>query len=641
MAIVKMKRLALAAVKSQRDEILEQLMLMGCIEISQPRMPEEDDELAGLLKRETAGYSQRKSEHDTVLTALELLDKYAPQKKPLLYSRPQVDQSVILDESNLQEVLDIAKRLEDTDNRIRSAEARISHIKGELESLEPWKSMDVPLDTRETSKCVVELGTVPAFVKAGDIEKALENADCACRLEKVSGDEDALYMLLICLKEDREKAAEALRAFSWSKPTVGEYRGTAAENISSMKDKLAELEGRKEELIGEIRREAPRRNDLMLCADRLLTISEQAGHAERLLYTESAFTFEGWFPAEKEEQLTGLLSRYACGWEIRDPTEEEIPDVPISLKNNPVTKPMTMVTEMYSLPSYNGLDPNPFLMPTFAMFFGIMFADIGYGLILIAAGLIIKYKVRARATVGYMGGLALICGVACILFGAITGTFFGDIIPQVANFFGGSATMPSLIDPLKEPMTILIICLGIGLVHLLLGVTLNGYMLVRDGKWADALWDAGSVYLIFIGLALGALGVTWIVAIVGLVVIVYAQGRSSPSIGGKIGSGLYGLYSFVTGWFGDILSYCRLMALMLAGTVIAQVFNSLGAMTGNIIAFILIFIVGHALNFGLNIIGTYVHTSRLEYLEFFGKWYREGGRAFQPLKINTDYYDIL
>lgn len=643
MAIVKMKRLRLAAVKSQRDELLQKLMLLGCIEISRPEEPAEDDELAGLLSREQAGYSERKSEHETVVWALSLLDKYAPKKKSLLAARPQVDRSIILDNGSVEETLALAKSLDMTDDHIRTIDAQMSHIKGELESLEPWRTMDVPLDTAETSACIVEMGTVPAFVQVKELEKALDAAACACTVSQVSEDGDARYLLLMCLKQDYKNAADAIRSFGWSKASVGEHQGTAAQNIAEMNKELAELEAKKEELTEEIRKAAPHREELKLCADRLLTITGEAEHAERLLYTESSFTFEGWFPAEKEKDLEDLLSRFDCAWETADPTPEEIEEskVPISLKNNPVTKPLTMVTEMYSLPSYNGLDPNPFLMPTFALFFGIMFADIGYGLMLIAAGLVIKYKVHARTTVGYMGGIAIICGIACIIFGAITGTFFGDIIPQVAAFFGGSAAMPLLIDPLKDPMTILVICLGIGIVHMLLAVVINGYLLVRDGKVMDAVWETGSVFLVFIGLALGALGVTWYVAIAGVLAVIIAQGRSSPTIGGKIGGGLYGLYNFATGWFGDILSYCRLMALMLAGTVVAQVFNSLGAMTGKFVLFILIFILGHALNFGLNIIGTYVHTSRLEYLEFFGKWYREGGRAFEPLKINTDYYDIL
>jgi V/A-type H+-transporting ATPase subunit I len=293
---------------------------------------------------------------------------------------------------------------------------------------------------------------------------------------------------------------------------------------------------------------------------------------------------------------------------------------------------------MYSYPAYNGVDPNPFLFGSFAIFFGIMFADVGYGLIMVVLGLFLKYKMKARGGMAWFSGLALVCGISCVVFGALTGTFFGDIVGQVSAFFGGTAVFKGVIDPMKDPMTVLIIALVIGVIHMFVGVGIKGYMLVRDGHWVDALCDAGTVYLVFIGVGLGALGVTWWVAIAGVVAIVATQGRESKSIGGKIGGGLYGLYNFTTGWFGDILSYCRLMALMLASSVIAQVFNTLGAMTGNIIFFFLVFLVGHALNFGLSIISAYVHASRLEYLEFFSKFYREGGREFSPLAIKTNYY---
>ena len=166
-------------------------------------------------------------------------------------------------------------------------------------------------------------------------------------------------------------------------------------------------------------------------------------------------------------------------------------------------------------------------------------------------------------------------------------------------------------------------------------------MLVRDGRAKDAVFDVGSLFLLFIGLALFAVGITKWVFFAGLAAVVLSQGRTSPSIGGKIGNGLWGLYSTVSGYFGDVLSYSRIMALMLASSVIASVFNKLGSMTGNIFIFAVVFVIGHALNIALSLIGTFVHTSRLQYLEFFGKFYRDGGRAFQPLKVKTNYVDII
>lgn len=640
MAIVKMKRLRLAAVRTQREELLRELMLLGCVEISQPENLPVDDELIGLLSRESAGWFERKGDCEELLLGISLLDKYAPKKTSLFSARPEIESSAILDETDLDEALELAKKLDHTDDHIRTVDAEINHIKGVLDSLQPWKAMDAPLDMTETRTCFITTGTIPSSFELRDMENELETEGCEAAAFEISADENVRYLLFTVMKDRQAASAEVLRKFGFAQSSVSGLHGTVKENIDRLNRRLEEIEVKKAALADEIRQAAPMRDDLKLCSDRMMTKAEQAEHAERLLYTRSAFIFEGWFPRAAEPQLQKLLEKYDCAWETREPTEEEIPEVPIKLNSNAATRPFTMVTEMYSLPAYNGIDPNGFLFPTFALFFGIMFADIGYGLIMLLTGLVMKLKIRPRSTMGYMGGMAIICGISCMIFGAITGTFFGDIIPQMASFFGGSATMPVLIDPLKDPMTILIICIGIGVVHMLIGVTINGYMLLRDGQWFDALCDVGTVYLTFAGVALGALGITWYVLYAGVILIILTQGRASPSIGGKIGSGLWGLYNFVTGWFGDILSYCRLMALMLAGTVIAQVFNTLGAMTGNIIAFLFIFLVGHALNFGLNIIGTYVHTSRLEYLEFFGKFYREGGRAFAPMTIKTNYYDL-
>ncbi len=642
MAIVKMRRLRLIAVKSQREELIRELMLMGCVEISQPENRPEDDELTGILSKESAGWLERKGELGSIIHGIELLDKYAPKKAGLLTPRPMIEREKILDDSTLELALALAGELDDKDARIKKIDSEISHSHSLSESLAPWKTLDVPLDTQETKTCSIQTGTLPESCRIRDVEDELEQADCPAAIYEVSADDDARYVLTVMLKDRQAESLEILRKSGFSSVSVSELTGTADENIRRLAERCAVLEKGREQLTEEIRREADRRWDLKLCADRLMTKSEQAENTERFLYTQSAFTFEGWIPAAKVKELEALLSAYDCAWETREPTSEETPEVPVKLNNGPLARPFNMVTEMYSLPAYNGVNPNALLFLTFTLFFGIMFADIGYGLILLAAGLIIKFKVRPRATMGYMGGMAIICGISCIVFGVITGTFFGDIIPQVAAFYGLPPTeLPSLIDPLKDPMTVLIICIGIGVVHMLLGVTVNGYMLVRDGQWIDALCDTGTVYLVFAGVALGALGITWYVLYAGVAAVILTQGRESPTIAGKIGGGLWGLYNFVTGWFGDILSYSRLMALMLAGSVIAQVFNTLGAMTGSIIPFFLIFLAGHALNMGLNIIGTYVHTSRLEYLEFFGKFYREGGRPFQPMEMKTSYYDVI
>ena len=533
----------------------------------------------------------------------------------------------------------MAEKLDSIDDKIRRIAMVESRLRGIRASLEPWETLDLKLETGGTATSTVTLGTFPSSVDLDEADRALSAVVSEAQVIRVSSDRELHYTVLVCLTEFQQEAMRVLRELGFSVAAFQGITGTAAENISDIDEKLTDMAADCAELQQLIADEALHRDALKLCADRMNTKIARAEAASEILYMERSFMVEGWIPEADEKKLAEVTEKYDCAWETSEPDPENPEEeVPIKLKSNTFTRPFNMITSMYSYPAYNGVDPNPFLFVSFAIFFGIMFADVGYGLIMILIGLFLKYKMKARGGMAWFSGLAMFCGISCVVFGALTGTFFGDIVSQVSAFFGGNAVFKGLIDPLKSPMEVLIISLVIGVIHMFVGVGIKGYMLIRDGYWVDALCDAGTVYLVFIGLGLGALGITWWVAIAGVVAIIATQGRESKSIGGKIGSGLYGLYNFATGWFGDILSYSRLMALMLASAVIAQVFNTLGAMTGSVIAFFIIFLIGHTLNFGLSIISAYVHSSRLEYLEFFSKFYREGGREFSPLTIETNYY---
>jgi V/A-type H+-transporting ATPase subunit I len=400
------------------------------------------------------------------------------------------------------------------------------------------------------------------------------------------------------------------------------------------------MRSERDSLTEQIASEAPHRDDLQRVLDYLATKVARAEAAERLLATDSTLTLTGWVTAPSEKELGDALSKYTCAWELRDPVPEEYEHVPVQLKNNALTSPLTMVTEMYSLPAYDGVDPNPLMAPFFVLFYGIMMADVGYGLLMILAALIVKRK-KPRGGMKNFFNLLLMCGVSTLALGVVTGSFFGDALPKLFELFGGTFTLPykPLFDPLNNTQQVLIGALALGAFQIIVGMAISFVKQTRDGHFWDALFDVGSWWILFGGIALGAMGITWWVAIAGAAALVLTQGRSKPTVLGKLAGGVGSLYN-ITGYFGDILSYSRIMALMLAGGVIAQVFNTLAALTGNIVTFLLIFLVGHALNLGLNLLGCYVHDLRLQCLEFFGKFYKDGGRPFQPLRINTKYVNI-
>lgn len=189
-------------------------------------------------------------------------------------------------------------------------------------------------------------------------------------------------------------------------------------------------------------------------------------------------------------------------------------------------------------------------------------------------------------------------------------------------------------------MTVLVLGIGLGCVQLLVGQCIHIFMGFRDGEGPDALLDVVPWWIVFGGIALMALQGSPLLLLLGVLALILTQGRHEQGLLKKLWGGISSLYD-VTGWLSDVLSYSRLMALMLATTVIASVVNMLGTLPANLLVFIPIFLFGHSFNLGINLIGTYVHAARLQYLEFFGKFYKDGGRAFQPLRYQTNYVDVL
>ena len=285
------------------------------------------------------------------------------------------------------------------------------------------------------------------------------------------------------------------------------------------------------------------------------------------------------------------------------------------------------------------------MAPFFILFYGIMMADMGYGLLMILVSLLVMKKTRPKGpTVRHMFPLLGLCGVSTFIFGAMTGGFFGDFLPQLAQIIDPNTTftaLPALFSPLDDALMVLVGSLALGVVQIFTGMAINMYKQIKRGEVMAALCNEGAWYLVFIlvggGIALGMVPQGLIAA---LVVLVLTQGYGKKGIVGKI-MGIFGsLYNGITGYFSDIMSYSRLMALMLAGAVVAQVFNKLGAITGNVVSFVLIAMIGNALNFALNLLGCFVHDMRLQCLEYFGRFYEDGGKSFQPLNINTKFVDV-
>ena len=647
MAIEKMKKLRLMAVRGQKEELLRELLLLGCVEVSEPESDALEPEVRDCLSKEGSELLRYRGEHSRLVQAVELLGKYAPAKKPLLSAKPETDSDAILDDSTLPQMLEIADEIIGRDERIRRITAEESRMRGQIESLSPWLELDYPLACPGTEKCSVVLGGIPAAIDIGSAEAALNDAVEEAELVRVDSDKDQHYLALIALKEELPTALDSLREFGFAIASFSGMDGTAKECTERLNGELKRLAGEKEAAAKEIWDQRVHREELELSADRLNAKIACAEAEDRMYGMDSTIVLQGWALAKKVPELEKCLEKYDCAWELSDPEPEEYPDVPVKLTNNNITNGLNMVTNMYSLPAYDGVDPNPLMAPFFILFYGLMMADMGYGLLMIIAAVVAMKKIKPRAGTLSFCQLLLWGGISTFVMGFLTGGFFGDALAQIGKILGkpdGWGELWCLFNPMNDSMMVLIGAMVLGLIHLNTGMVISVVEKVKKGDAESAIWEEGSLWVILIGiifmvLDIGSIAGVPLVLVLGCLMLFYGGSREAKGFG-KVTSVFSTLYNTLTGWFGDILSYSRIMALMLAGSVIATVFNTIGGIANNLVLFIIVFIIGHALNFALNLLGCYVHDLRLQCLEYFGKFYKDGGKAFDPLAINTKYYDI-
>ena len=645
MAIVKMKRLRVVAMSRDREELLRKLQHLGCVELTEPETGPDDPLLAALTHPETAGLTAAHEEKSGAERALGVLKRYAPVKSGMLAPKPGLSEGDLLDESGAEQARVLEREVNGLDRRLAAIRAEVTKLDAQRGLLAPWLGLDLPLETGSTPQVTIQLGTLPANLPMERAEAEVRAAGELAQLTQVSADRDSRYCMLVCHASQAEEVLETVKGLGWSRANLRDWTGTAAENTARLeretKALMEEAASIEEKLSGMADYNAPLRR-LSDLAGTAISREESRG---RLLDTDQTFLLEGWVPAESWPALKQELDRYPCACEAEDPAPEEYPKVPVRLKNNWFTSPLNMVTDMYSLPAYGTLDPNPLMAPFFILFYGMMMADMGYGLIMMLASVVVIKKAKPDgATMRYMMPLLGLCGVSTFLWGAATGGFFGDLIPQLVQLMnpGSTFALPKLFDPLDKAVNVLVGALVLGVVQIFTGMAVSMYKQIKAGETMAALCGEGAWFLVFILAGAAAVSGQIIPCVAAiLVVLALTQGYGKKGIVGKLMGIAGSLYNNVTGYFSDILSYSRLMALMLAGAVTAQVFNTLGAMTGNVIAFFIIAMVGNALNFALNILGCFVHDMRLQCLEYFGRFYEDGGKPFRPLDLDTKYYKVV
>lgn len=635
--IVPMKKLTLAALLEHREAILQALQSICAVQLISIGEGEQSSAAA-------EGRVQR------LQSAEELLKPYAG--KAGFGPKPEATRQEL--EEDIPPALEICAELEGLQRRIAQNGSDTEKRRLQLGSLLPWADMTDPLETvRSTASLKVMTGTVPV-----DGVNALMETGA---LVQLYGGEKERAALVICPNEEYAGIAPSIRATGFQEKGFGDIRGTASENIQRLRTEIEALEAERAQLEARLAAFGPKREEIRRALDGAAIDRDREQSKEALAHTKTAFLLTGWVREDMTEKVRREIEKitdvYYLGFE--DPSEGDA--VPTVLKNSRLITPYEAVTNLYSLPAYGTIDGTPLMAPFYFIFFGMMLSDTVYGAVLaLGAWAFLKY-IKPRGMMENLAKVLLMGGISTIFMGLLFGTCAGVSWPVIFRGTALENTFP-IIDSSADPIAMLALCAAMGIIQMFYAVFIAAYSCIKHRDWAGAIVDNLSWVFIITGLLLmaapslglpAALGTAgkWMAIGFAAVVLLFA-GRSKKNVAGRLMSGAGKLYD-VTSWLGDVLSYARIFALGLSTGVIGLVLNTLcwdmlfASFKGNpvlmVVGFIIVTVLSvalHAFMMAISTLGCFVHSARLQYVEFFGKFYEAGGKAFKPLRYETKYVNV-
>ncbi len=629
MAIVEMKHVDMLALQRDKQALLRAMQKLHCFQIT--------GQEAGENTFNPAKAEMELPSLEETLTrigwAITKLHPYDTAKKPFLSDIPSIDEQEAEDIlAKLPSALQAVHTLETLERKAGDLRGQSARIDAAQEQLLPWQALHVPLhEVRDTRSTVQMIGTVPK--EALDAWLSQGNPGELCYLQQVSQLRDQICIYVILHRSCAQEALAKLKEIGFSQVNLREVYESAADRIKELDQEKAEVEQQRLQTTEQVKALADQCETLRKLYDLLASKRERLYAAKQLTESDKTFFLQGYIPAPMTQKAEEMLKKASptVALSFYDPREGE--EVPVLLHNPKLTSPFETVVSGFSLPAPGSFDPTTIMMPFFVNFMGMMISDAGYGLMM---ALIIPILIIARKPAPGTKRLMWIltaAGIASLFWGAMYNSWFGF------------SPFPSVFDPVKNAMPVMMVCVALGAVHLFAGLGIAMYMNIRQGKWLDAVYDQLSWAMIIIGigllLILGTAAGKWM-ALAGTAIIIFSAGRhKSNNPFKRLISGLGALYG-ITGWISDLLSYMRLFGMGIATGVIGMVINILIGMVmqSGIIGIVLgavIFVGGHLFNAAINTLGAYVHSCRLQYIEFFSKFYEDGGKPFMPLRETNRY----
>lgn len=645
-----MHKVSIIGLERDRADILDGLMDTGVLDITDISERASSEEWSHFVRIDNKDekVTELENEIERVSSSLNYLSHYDKRKKPLFESKKIIKyetyESTIIQRDVLK---NIVERINAADGELALLKSEKNKLSNLIAFLKPWEPLKLPIDYTETPNTYIIMGVISVSVDINQMLNEVYEKISECSIQIINEDKDQIYLQIISHKSRQEEMLGFLNQKGFERISF-DFKGTIKENINLNQSKIDEIHEKKQLLLKEIAKNANERDSLEIFYDYLIIQRDKKKAIKRLLNTDKTFIIEGWISDYAIDKFKeNVNSKWKWDWAVTIEEAQKEEEFPILLKNNRFVQSFEIVTELYSLPNPKEADPNSCMAPFFFLFFGLMLGDAGYGILmsLVTGILLLKYKIEGAAN--KLLKLLFFSGISTFIWGAMFGGWFGDVAEQISS--GRFKISPIWFDPLEDPMKLLTWSFIFGGAHLYVGMGLKAYNLIKEGKILDAVFDIGFWYILLTGLALLLVGGNFGIAgkymsIIGAILLVITQGRHEKNVVKKLGKGILSLYDSV-GFMSDVLSYSRLLALGLATGVIASVINNIGVLFGfnllGIIIFIGVFFVGHIFNLLINALGAFVHSSRLQYVEFFSKFYTGGGKPYEPLKINTKYVNIV
>ncbi|HHX75480.1 MAG TPA: V-type ATP synthase subunit I [Firmicutes bacterium] len=643
MGIARMNKVYLLAHQADKEHILSALQQSGLLEISDITGTEEEDWATSLTRdQEQEALQELEGRLAEVKFNLDFLNRYHPVRKGLLDDMLAEKKSISAGEMEQKaagwaevssKVFAAIKAIDEQLLQIRNEETRLQNLR---QQLFPWRYLPVPLERLKSTPAVkTELFSLPANV-AVRLREELAETDTAYYLEEVENLRGEIYFVLVTHHSDAETVREVLKRFDYVLHAFPELTGLPEELLAGLEEDLQGLSARQEEVMQNLAELVQYREQLLCYLDYLTVLREKKQAVENLGRTARTFVLEGWIRQADVERLKLILAGVSDSVEmvVREPEPGEA--FPVLLENKPLFAPFEFVTKLYGAPSPAGVDPTAAFTPFFIVFFGIALTDAAYGVFLSLLAVLGLMKIKGE-NMRKLLKIIFACGLSTVVFGWLIGGWLGYQVLGAPLYF----------DSLSDPMRLLVYSLALGVIHIFWGMMVKLIHLVRRREYFAAFADVVLWYGLIIGLLLlivpAAAQFGKYLALASAVGLVLTQGRAQSSLIKKFFSGVLSLYN-ITGYLSDILSYSRLLALGLATGVVSLTVNTMaGLLKGHPIGYVAMFILlagGHVFNLAINALGAFIHSSRLQYIEFYNQFYEGGGKHFKPFRLQTRHIEI-